>query len=118
MITEQDLQAAIAECNGTRNPNRDTCMMLAAFYTIQDHLYPQNQSADVGKTIEPSFSFAPPPTETVTSGTVGDYGESDFLQAVRDMDEADAWGVMDELMDTLLVINRRLYDGVMGKLNM
>lgn len=111
MITEQALQEAIAECQGVQNPNRDTCMMLAAFYTIQDRLYSRHEA---------SYSYAPPPTETMTSGAaeVGDYGDSAFLRAVKGMDEADAWAAMDELMDTLLVINKRLYDGVMAKLNM
>ena len=110
MITEQALQEAIAECQGERNPNRETCMMLAAFYTIQDRLYPKER---------PSYSFAPPPTDVVTSGagTVGDYGISDFLRAVKGKDEAMAWAVMDELMDTLLMVNKRLYESIMAKLN-
>ena len=35
MITEMDLQEAIAECQGKRNPNADTCIKLAAFYIIK-----------------------------------------------------------------------------------
>ena len=40
MITEKDLQEAIAECQGERSPNASTCIKLAAFYTIKEHLYP------------------------------------------------------------------------------
>ncbi len=47
---------------------------------------------------------------------VGDYGESDFLQAVRGKRPADVWAVMDELMDTLAVVNHRVYDGVMRQI--
>ena len=109
MITEQALQEAIAECQGQREPNRDTCMMLAAFYTIQDHLYPPTRLG---------YSYAPPPTETVTSGAdeVGDYGDSEFLQAVKGKRPADVWPIMDDLMDTLKVVNRRVYDGIMRKI--
>ena len=34
MITEQDLLEAIAECQGQRNPNANTCIKLAAYYII------------------------------------------------------------------------------------
>jgi hypothetical protein len=39
MITEKDLKEAIAECEGERNPNANTCIKLAAFYTILDNMY-------------------------------------------------------------------------------
>lgn len=111
MITEKDLQEAILECLGQRNPNRDTCMALAAFYTIQDHMYPQED-----KKFEPSYSFAPPPTEIPTDETVGNYGSSEFLQAINGKNPSKMWTVMDELMDTLLVVNKRVYDSIMRKI--
>ena len=43
MITEQDLREAIAECQGQRNPNANTCIKLAAFLTIQRELYGKEQ---------------------------------------------------------------------------
>lgn len=48
--------------------------------------------------------------------TLGLYGESDFLRAVAGIPASDAWAVMDELMDTLQVVNPRTYDSVMRKL--
>ena len=44
------------------------------------------------------------------------YGDSEFLQAVEGKEQADAWAVMDELMDTLAAVNPKVYDGVMRKL--
>lgn len=44
------------------------------------------------------------------------YGSSDFLQAVAGKDPATAWSVMDELMETLRVVNARAYESVMRKL--
>lgn len=105
MITEQALKEAIAEVQGKRDPNRNDCMMLAAFYTIQDHLYPQ----------ETGYSYAPEKPTEEDSG-IGDYGDSDFLQAIRGKDPASVWAVMDELMDTLSMVNHRVYDGVMRKI--
>ena len=53
---------------------------------------------------------------TPAGETLGLYGESDFLRAVAGIPASDAWAVMDELMDTLQVVNPRTYDSVMRKL--
>lgn len=47
---------------------------------------------------------------------LGQYGDSDFLRAVAGIPPSKAWMVMDELMDTLRVVNPRAYDSVMRKL--
>ena len=109
MITEQDLQEAIAECQGQRNPNANTCIKLAAFYTIRNELY--------GKPEEPTptYSFQAPPEEQPET-YVDFHSESKFSQVVNGMDSPRVWAVMDELMETLQVINPRLYDGVIRKL--
>ena len=56
MITEKDLRAAIAECQGARNPNATTCIKLAAFYTILNNLYPEQkeEAVDAGYSTMPS----------------------------------------------------------------
>ena len=54
MITKHDLQEAIAECEGQRNPTANTCIKLAAFYTIKQHLFPDEEF---------NYSFAPVPSE-------------------------------------------------------
>ena len=51
------------------------------------------------------------------SETLKQYGDSDFLRAVSGKDPAAAWSVMDELMETLQVVNPRAYDSVLRKLN-
>ena len=108
MITEQALREAIAECQGEKNPNRDTCMMLAAFYIIQDRLYPQREQ----------YSFAAPPDNIQSSGAeaIGSYGSSEFLQAIQGKSPEDVWPIMDELMDTLKIINERVYASIMRKI--
>lgn len=109
MITEKDLQEAIAECLGQRNPNANTCIKLAAYYTIQQNLYPE---ADPEK--GPSYSFAAPPVEQVE--TVKLDSDSEFSQVISGRDVSEILPVWDELMDTLKIVNPRLYDGVMRKL--
>ena len=104
MITEQALAEAIAECQGQRNPNRDTCMMLAAFYTIQDHLY--------GKT---SYSYASEPEEQAETHLTFNSG-SEFSQAIQGMDMDRVLKIVDEAMDAVKVMLPRLYAGIMRKL--
>ena len=48
---------------------------------------------------------------------LGKYGDSDFLRAVAGKDPVRAWAVMDELMDTLLTVNAKVYNSVMAKLS-
>ena len=44
------------------------------------------------------------------------YGDSDFLRAVSQKDPAHVWRVMDELMETLHIVEPRVYNSVMRKL--
>lgn len=111
MITEKDLQEAIAECQGVRNPNASTCIKLAAFYIIQEHLYGKpEQTADP----MPAYSYAgaPEPVET----TIDYYSDTEFAQAIDGRNAADIWPVIDELMTVLQATNPRLYAGVMRKI--
>ena len=105
MITEKDLQEAIAECQGVRNPNASTAIKLAAFLTIQREMY--------GAQDTPGYSYAAPYNNDMG---VGSYGDSDFLQAIQGKDPAAMWTIMDELMDTLKMLNERVYKGVMRKI--
>ena len=62
------------------------------------------------------YSAAPAPVKTYASETVGSYGDSDFLRAVADVSPDKAWEIMDELMDSLKIVNERVYKSVMRKL--
>ena len=110
MITEQDLIAAIAECQGQRNPNANTCIKLAAFYTILDHV--REQDAPVQD--EPlRYSFAAGDT---TESKI-DFNSGTEFSALIDGRKASAvWSVMDELMDVLQATQPRLYNGVLNQI--
>lgn len=117
MITEHDLQEAIAECQGQRNPNANTCIKLAAFLTLQKEMFGKDNNvlgnerfADTDKTSGYSFAQAP-------DDTAGLYGESEFLKAIEGKDVQSTFLVMDELMDTMQVLQPRIYDSVMRKIN-
>lgn len=115
MITEKDLQEAIAECQGQRNPNANTCLKLAAYYTIRNELYGKSEQP-----IEPvSYSRAEKPAEQISEQPeeyVDFYSGSEFSEIVNGMISTKAWSVMDELMDILQATNQRLYAGVIQKL--
>lgn len=120
MIDDRQIQEAIAYYSGKLDPNRSDAVALAACYILQDHIAPgtENRSA-------PGYSTAPPPAveraenyadDLSGSLAVGDYGSSDFLQAIYGKRPEDVWAVMDELMETLAAVNPRVYDGVMRQI--
>ena len=100
MIKEDELLEAIAECQGQRNPNANTCYKLASYLTILDHIKKEEE--------RPTYSFAPEPRSYSS--------DTEFGKKIQVMDIYDVLAVMDELMTTLSVINPRLYEGVMSKL--
>lgn len=112
MITEQDLQEAIAECEGQRKPGANTCMKLAAFYAIKDHLYPERVRAETYQSAYPVYMDMGKDTDD----TVKYSSKSDFGQAITGRNSDEMWGIIDELMDALIAINPRLYDSVLRKI--
>lgn len=112
LITEHDLEEAIAECQGRRDPDAQTCIMLAAFYTIKNELFPKRREF----TEIPQYSLAPPVTETAE--TVVNYdGGSEFARVINGRRTADVWAVIDELMGILDTINPKLYKATIHELN-
>lgn len=103
MIKEQELKEAIAECEGTKNPNANTCVKLAAYYTIMDRLYSGKAPA-----LDTGYSFE--------SRAQIPYSNSPFSQAVEQAGIEKAYPVIDELMEMLYVTNRPLYESVMAKI--
>lgn len=129
MITLHDLEEAIAECQGERNPNANTCIKLAAFYTIRNEMFPDKPESptsddrqlrnimtrsDYSGDTEPSRKpeQAEPDTEKVIDYNSG----TEFSNAIDGMDALDVWPIMDELMSVIQATNIRLYNGVMRKI--
>lgn len=113
MITEQDLQEAIAECQGVRNPNASTCIKLAAFLIIRRELYGDEGPQETVRSVPP-YSYAGPPVEQVE--TIITNGDSEFSRAIDGRRQEDVWPILDELMSVLHATNPRLYAGVMRKI--
>jgi hypothetical protein len=100
MITEFDLKEAIAECEGIRNPTSTTCVKLAAYYSLLDRMKPKLDSGYSGAL----------PKENIP------YSNSYFSQIVERVGIESVFPVIDELMETLYVINRPLYENVISKI--
>ena len=97
MITEADLQQAISECKAQRNPNANTCIKLAAFYILQEHMYGHEESM---------YSYAPAPYSSNT----------EFGEVIQGKTDAEVYAVIDELMSALSVLNPPLYEQTLRKL--
>lgn len=103
MITLHEIESAIRELEEAPK-NYTTCQKLATFYILRDYMSGENlgrgYSGDGG-----------------SSEVIGMYGDSDFLRLVSGRNPAEVWSVIDELMETLRVVNPRLYDGVMRRVD-
>lgn len=107
MLDAKEINAEIARLEYVESsyPNY---AKLADLYIIRDRM---EGSAEKPLAYERSYSAAP---AAVSAGITGD---SDFLRTVSDKDQQKAWDIMDELMDTLKVVNQRTYDSVMRKIS-
>lgn len=114
MITLEDLQAAITECQGERNPNANTCVKLAAYYTIMEHLYGAEKPDISGAVYHASYAESPQKTE---SGAISAISDSEFYSAVDGKQIADVMPIFDDLMQAVSILNPRLYAATLRKLN-
>ena len=105
MLDAKEIAAAIAQLEylDSSYPNY---AKLADLYIIRDKM----EGREKPLAYERSYSAAPAAVaEKVT-------GDSDFLRAISGKDQQSAWDVMDELMDSLKVVNARLYDSTLRKI--
>lgn len=112
MITEKDLQEAIAECQGQRNPNANTCIKLAAYYTIQREMFGDSKS----ERLDPTPVYSGAIYTNQPSKPIQLESDSEFAQTINNANVKHVWQVMDELMGVLRIINPKLYKGVLIKL--
>lgn len=95
MITRKDLLEAIEKCQGQKNPNANTCIKLAAYYTILDHT-PED---------DPGYSYASKPSN------------SEFMSIIKNKNVDEVIATMDDMMEELQTIAPKLYYETMERLN-
>lgn len=112
MITEHDLQEAIAELQGRRNPTSSDCVKLAAYYTILQNI--TDTDDEIRGAVMPLYSRAEPPQSV---GTV-DYTFTN--PALKEGLQGRTAGYICELLDDLVsavkVTNPELYGFVVRKM--
>ena len=94
MITRKDLLEAIEKCQGQKNPNANTCIKLAAYYTILDHTPEDN----------PGYSYMSQPSN------------SEFMNMIKIKSVDDVLLIMDDMMEQLQVVAPKLYYETMERL--
>ena len=109
MIRLDDLEAAIAECQGEKNPNANTCIKLAAFYTIKNELYGKSEQFQ-------GYSTEPPQIET-SQQVVDIDSDSEFAQSANGKPIDKVLDVIIEIVDTLYYTNKPLYKAIIRRLN-
>jgi hypothetical protein len=114
LITEAELHEAIAECQGQRNPNANTCLKLASYYTILENLRKERKQEERQEPV-PVYSYAAAP-EPKTPAGITYTSETEFGRAVTGKDQEEVMKTMDELMTTLQAVIPRLYEGVMTRI--
>ena len=99
MFKKNELLDAIDELEA--NPATfQNCQKLATFYLLYDHLYGNSR---------------PDLTEARVS-VIDHYGDTEFLQIVSGSDAQKVFTVMDELMETVKVLQPRLYEATLTML--
>lgn len=119
MIRLEDLEEAIAECQGVRNPNAQICMKLAAFLTIKDQMFANANAEQSSSTVNNS---------TIDSVNIDNFNnrsprysyayesDTEFAKLAATIDNDALMEIIDELMTVLEATNPRLYRGVMRKI--
>lgn len=107
MITKNDLEEAIAECQGARSPNANTCIKLASYYVIKDHLE---------KSELPVVRLPYAEGNSYDAGSRKYRSDTQFGKAIEHADDYDVMQTIDELLETLRVLQPRLYDAFIRKI--
>ena len=100
MISKRELEGAIDDIERKPNCNFDDCQKLAVYYTLYNELYGQ-----------PIQQKAVPIEEEIVHAI----SESEFMKSIDGKQAAKIWKVMDELLESVRLINDRLYSSVIRK---
>lgn len=106
MLTERDLLETIEECRAMRKPTASACQLMAACYTILDHLLLESSRPANPAPVQ-MYSMAPEPIDT---------GGSEFVQAARKAGISRLLDVLDEHMDCVRALYPKEYAAIMRRL--
>ena len=101
MLKKNELIDAIEELE-ISPPTFQNCQKLATFYLLYDHLYGDKQ-VNGGTAID-------------RMTVVGDYGNSEFLESIEGQDAEKVFLIIDELMESVRLLQPRLFDATLTRL--
>lgn len=102
MFSKSQLLDAIDELEACPNTYQNA-EKLATFYTLYDHLFVHK---------EPMNRI-----ESTREVTIDRYGDNEFFKAISDKKADKVWMVMDELMTTIQVLQPKLYQATIDRIN-
>lgn len=102
MFSKSELLKAIDELEEAPSTFQNA-EKLATFYLLYDHLYTEQQPVN---RIEP-----------VREVTIDRYEGSDLYEAISGQNAEDVWKIINELMETLKVLQPKLYEATLERLN-
>ena len=101
MFSKNELLDAIDELENSPSTYQNA-EKLATFYLLYDHLYIEKEPINR--------------IELAREVIIDRYGNSDFLQVITDKKAEDIWMIMDELMETIKMLQPRLYQATIDKI--
>lgn len=118
MITQTELQEAIAYYQGKLDPNSNDVVKLAACLIVQDMMFGKSEQPSAQEEplrLIPSYSYAPPPENVET--TIDYTSDTEFGRLIYGRSAAEIWPIIDELVSKpVQAFSPRLYDALFYKL--
>jgi hypothetical protein len=108
VITQDDLQQAIAECQAVRHPTARTCIKLAAFLTIQEHMYGNSQDV-----LAKGYSMMSDGNQSTISAVT----DSEFSRAVDGKPQEDVLLILEDALNSIKFFNPKMYDDIIRRLS-
>jgi len=100
MFSEAELLKAINELEKTSTTYQDA-EKLATFYILYDHLYKK-----------PKHKYQP-----IREVKIDRYNGSEFLYAISGKKASDVWGIVNDAMEMMKVLQPEIYKSVIGRLS-
>lgn len=106
----KEIEWAIEELKQSES-SKANYIFLGALLRCRDEL-----SGNSGRFEPQTATYSQAAGPIAISETFDRYGDSDFLRAVEGKDPADAWELIDSLMDSLRMTNPRIYESYLHRM--
>lgn len=108
MLDEKEIDSEISRLEYIES-SYSNYSKLADLYIIRDRM---TKNCMPNEVYEAEYSYSPPEDTVINS-----YGDSEFMQMISGKKSADILKIIDELMDTLKVVNQKAYRSILMKID-